>query len=65
MVPSPPLKHYPNLPVSQRDTQCVVDRFNEDEARWHRRILEPIAALLANFRSPDKENGGMENESKN
>ncbi len=49
MEPSPPANHYPNLPVRQRGTQCLVDQFNEDETRWRRRILEPITALFERF----------------
>jgi uncharacterized protein YPO0396 len=49
---SNPPNQYPNLPAGQRLTQCLVDQFNDDEARW-RRVRDTIAALLRRFRKQE------------
>lgn len=48
---STPPSHYSNLPASQRDTQRLIDKFNEDETRWSQ-LHERISALLKRFRLP-------------
>jgi len=45
-MPCPPTpNHYPNLPVYQRFTQWLVDRFNDAECQW-RLKHDPIAAAV-------------------